>query len=132
MNLGTDFTLRPQLTGALISDRALLLESLARRLRTRKGALWYDPAYGSYLPDCLGESYVDGGAAVATICEIDLEEDPRVLDARVTVTRLGLESVTLQALLVTQNGPVELILSAKRAGELIQLEIQEGAPYGLE
>ncbi|MFC6592425.1 hypothetical protein ACFP81_10740 [Deinococcus lacus] len=132
MNLGTDFAARPVLSGALLSGRELLLESLARRLRTRKGALFYDPTYGSYLPDCLGESYQDGGAAVAAICELDLEEDPRVFEARVRVTALGLEGVALEARLVTEDGPIDLILSAEQAGGLIKLEIQEGAPYGLE
>ena len=128
--IGTDFTLRPGLTGALLSDRALLLESLARRLRTRKGALWYDPTYGSYLPDALGESFADGGAALAALCEVDLEDDPRVLNARVTVAAYDLERVSLNAALETADGPFDFVVEALNA-HLLFPQVEEVLPNGV-
>lgn len=127
--LGTDFTTRPELTGALISGPALLLESLARRLRTRKGALFYDPEYGSHLPEYLGESFTDRGAEAALLCELDLEEDPRVLTASVTVLSVSLEGVELRADLETRLGPFSFVVSANRAHEALYPNM-EVTPYG--
>lgn len=110
--LGLDFSTLGGLDGTLTEGRALLVESLARRLRTRRGALFYDPSYGSYLPDYLGESFADGGAEAAALCELDLEEDPRVLTANVTVLEATLERISLQASLETNLGPLTLIVDA--------------------
>lgn len=129
-NLGVDFTTRSGLTGALVSGRALLVESLARRLRTRKGALFYDPGYGSYLPDYLGESFTDAGAEAAAICELDLEEDPRVLGATVTVTATHPRGVSLRADVDTTLGPVALVVNAVGAGGLHPGSL-EVTPYGV-
>ena len=129
-NLGVDFTLTPALSGALTSGLPLLTESLARRLRTRKGALWYDPEYGSYLPEYLGESFQDGGAEAAAICELDLEEDPRVLNADVTVEAVTLRGVQLRATVTATLGTVELVIDATSAHTLYPPEI-EVTPYGV-
>lgn len=129
-NLGTDFSTRSGLTGALISGLPLLVESLARRLRTRKGALWYDPEYGSYLPEYLGERFEDGGAEAAAICELDLEEDPRVLNADVTVVSVSLRGVSLRASIEATLGRVELVIDAANAHGLYPPEI-EITPYGV-
>lgn len=128
--LGTDLSTRYGLTGALVSGRELLVESLARRLRTRRGALFYDPGYGSHLPDYLGESFQDGGAEAAAICELDLEEDPRVRAATVTVTNVHPRGVTLRAHLDTVLGPVDLVVEAAAAGGLHSPSI-ETTPYGV-
>ena len=127
---GTDFSTRSGLTGALVSGRALLLSSLARRLRTRKGALWYDPSYGSHLPDALGESYTDGGAALAALCEVDLEDDPRVASARVTVTAYSLEQVSLTATVETAVGPFAFVVESLNA-HLLFPQVEEVLPYGV-
>ncbi|GGR00336.1 hypothetical protein [Deinococcus ruber] len=123
---GTDF--QAPLTGALLSGPALLARDLGRLLRTRRGALFYDPDYGSYLPEYLGEGFLDGGAEAAAICELDLEEDPRVLSATVTVTAADLRSITLRADLETQAGPFALIVEASDAVSVLGYE--EVAPYG--
>lgn len=130
-NLGVDFTLTPALSGALTSGLALLVESLARRLRTRKGALWYDPSYGSYLPEYLGESFTDDGAEAALICELDLEEDPRVLNADVTVESVSLRSVSLRASVTSTLGKVELVVEAAAAGGTVYPPSIEVTPYGV-
>lgn len=129
-NLGTDFSTRSGLSGALVSGLALLVESLARRLRTRKGALWYDPEYGSYLPDYLGESFQDGGAEVALVCELDLEEDPRVLNADVVVESVTLRGVSLRASVTTKEGVIDLVIAANSAHTLYPPDI-EVTPYGV-
>ena len=129
-NLGTDFSTRSGLTGALVSGLPLLAESLARRLRTRKGALWYAPEYGSYLPGYLGESFQDGGAEAAAICELDLEEDPRVLNADVTVEAVTLRGVQLRATVTATLGTVELVIGPISAHTLYPPDI-EAVPYGV-
>ncbi|GGI87293.1 hypothetical protein [Deinococcus wulumuqiensis] len=129
-NLGVDFTLRSGLGSELTSGLPLLIESLARRLRTRKGALWYDPDYGSYLPEYLGESFQDGGAEAAAICELDLEEDPRVLNADATVEAVHLRGVSLRASVTTQTGVIDLVIEASSAHTLYPPEI-EITPYGV-
>lgn len=129
--LGVDFSTRLGLSGALAFDRALLVESLARRLRTRKGALFYDPDYGSYLPEYLGESFQDGGAEVAVVCALDIEEDPRVAFAVVSVAGVTLRGVSLQADVTTKSGVViPLIIDAVNASALYPPEI-EVVPYGV-
>lgn len=128
--LGVDFSLRAGLDGRLTSGRALLAESLARRLRTRRGALWYDPSYGSYLPDYLGEGFADGGAEAAALCEIDLEEDPRVRGADVTVVSADLERITLRAQVDTLAGPITLVVEAARATDVLP-GVVEAVPYGV-
>ncbi len=126
--LGTDFSLRP-LSGALLSGPDLLVEDLSRLLRTRRGALFYDPTYGSYLPEYLGESFVDDGAEAAALCTLDLEEDPRVLTASVSVTAVSRLSVTLRADLETVVGPISLIVLA---GDGVSIEgYTQGASYGV-
>ncbi|THF70509.1 hypothetical protein E7T06_07330 [Deinococcus sp. Arct2-2] len=126
--LGTDFNLRP-LTGALLSGRALLTEDLGRRLRTRHGALFYDPDYGSYLPEYLGEGFQDGGAEAAAICMLDLEEDDRVLSASVNVLSTDLRTIQLRADLETVSGPISLIVEA---GDAVNVLGYEGvAPFGV-
>lgn len=128
--LGTDFSLRSGLTGALVSGTELLVESLSRRLRTRRGALFYDPDYGSYFPDALGDSFTDGGAALAALAEVDLEGDPRVAEARVTVLSHDLRRVELQARLTTVDGPVALVIEAMDAHLLVR-NVEEVLPYGV-
>lgn len=116
--LGKDFSTRDGLNGVLTEGRGLLVESLARRLRTRRGALFYDPSYGSYLPDYLGESFTDGGAEAAALCELDLEEDPRVRTAFVTVLDASLDRISLRATLDTELGPLALVVDAVGAAGL--------------
>lgn len=128
--LGVDFSTRAGLTGALVAGRDLLVESLARRLRTRRGALFYDPEFGSYLPDYLGERVEDFGAEAAAICQLDLEEDPRVLSAAVTVEQVTLEGVQLRATLDTITGPISLIVDAVHAPDALPV-VSEGVPYGV-
>ena len=124
---GTDFQTRP-LTGAFLSGVALLIEDLGRLLRTRKGALFYDPDYGSYLPEYLGEGFQDGGAEAAAICELDLEEDPRVLTATASVEAFDLRTIRLRADLETVGGPVTLVVEAGDAVSVLGYE--EATPYG--
>ncbi|GGL15958.1 hypothetical protein [Deinococcus radiotolerans] len=128
--LGVDFSTRAGLTGELVAGRDLLVESLARRLRTRRGALFYDPEFGSYLPDYLGERVEDAGAEAAAICQLDLEEDPRVISAAVTVEQVALEGVQLRATLDTITGPISLIVDAVHAPDALPV-VSEGVPYGV-
>lgn len=129
-NLGIDFSLRERLSNELTGGLALLVESLARRLRTRKGALWYDPTYGSYLPEYLGERFEDGGAEAAVICELDLEDDPRVLNADVTVDAVNLRGVSLRATVTATLGTVQFVIDATAAHTLYPATI-EVTPYGV-
>ncbi|MCD0156005.1 hypothetical protein [Deinococcus sp. 6GRE01] len=116
--LGTDLSTARGLGSETVSGLALLAQSLARRLRTRRGALFHDPTYGSYLPEYLGESFEDGGQEAAVICELDLEEDPRVRTAEVTVETVTPEGVTLRAEIDSIAGPITLIVEAAAAGGL--------------
>ena len=125
--LGTDFQTRP-LTGAFLSGPALLVEDLGRLLRTRRGALFYDPDYGSYLPEYLGEGFQDEGAEAAAICQLDLEENSRVLTATVTVESFDLRAIRLRADLETVVGPIALIVEASDAVTVLGYE--EATPYG--
>lgn len=125
---GIDFNTRP-LTGALLFDYALLTEDLGRLLRTRRGALFYDPEYGSFLPEYVGEGFDDGGQEAAIICELDLEQDARVLNASVSVLEFDLRTIRLQADIETATGSLSLIVEAGDAVRVLGYEL--GATNGL-
>lgn len=127
---GTDLSARPDTAGTLIDGADNLVEALARRLQTPKGALFYDPAYGSGLHDWLGEGLTDDGAGAAVTVEIDLEDDPRVRSALVTVESITLRSLALRATVETAAGPFELLIDGAYAAGVISPQIDVRAAYG--
>lgn len=114
-DFGTDLSARPIQAGALLSGPGNLLEALQRRMATPRGALFYDPGYGSSLPDWLGEDITDDGLGAAVTAELDLEEDPRVLSATCEVERVTLRGITLAATVETARGPFPLIIEGQFA-----------------
>lgn len=112
------------LNGAVSGGRQLLLESVTRRLRTRRGALFYDLNYGCSLLDFLGESFQDRGGELAAVLEVELEDDPRVQQALVQVTELSLNGVTLQVILHTTAGLLQLGVTASGAPAAVTPHIE--------
>lgn len=127
---GTDLSARPDTAGVLIDGPPNLIEALARRLQTPKGGLFYDPSYGSGLHDWLGEGISDDGAGAAVTVEIDLEEDPRVRSALVTVERVTLRSLSLRASVETASGPFDLLIDGGYAAGAVYPQIDVRAAYG--
>lgn len=83
-----------------------LLQSLARRITTQRFALFYDSSYGtdlgSYLSDVEEASVVQGALG------IECRKDPRVADAKATITATGLGADvvwTVALEIVPQQGP---------------------------
>jgi len=120
-DFGTDLSASPGLNGRLISGLDLLTESIARRIRTPKGAVFYDLSYGCSLYDYLGEGVTDGGADLCAVLEIEIEEDERVLNATVTPVEVTLKSIQLRADLDTASGPFTLVISADQAGQQFEV-----------
>jgi len=112
-----------------VTGLELLAESVARRIRTPKGALFYDPNYGCSLYSYLGEGLSDSGAELCAVLEIEIEEDPRVLNATVTPISAGLKTISLRADLDTAAGPFALVITASAAGQ--QFEVPGVTPYGI-
>jgi len=127
-DFGTDLTLIPTL-GGQVSGLALLAESVARRIRTPIGALFYDLSFGSSLHDYMGEATNDGGAELCAVLGVEIENDERILDASVTPLEVTLRSIRLRADLDTSTGPFSLVIEAVDAGQ--QFEVQGVTPYGL-
>lgn len=128
-DFGRDLSASPGLTGRQVSGLDLLTESIARRIRTPKGALFYDVTYGCSLYDYLGEAMNDGGAELCAVLGIEIEEDPRVLNATVTPLEVTLKSISLRADLDTAAGPFVLVIEAGLVGQ--QFEVQGVTPYGI-
>jgi len=128
-DFGTDLSSSPGLDGRIISGLDLLTESIARRIRTPKGALFYDLSYGCSLYDYMGEANRDGGAELCAVLEIEIEEDERVLNATVTPLEVTLKSIQLRADLDTAAGPFTLVISTDQVGQ--QFEVPSVAPYGV-
>ncbi len=126
-DFGTDLTHLPDVTGQLVTGGENLIQALSRRIRTPKGSLFYDPSYGSTLYDWLGEGLDDGGLALAVSLEVDLEEDPRVRSASVTVTNLHLRGIELSALVDTNAGPFELVISGDLASSAVYPNVEVNA-----
>lgn len=126
-NFGTDLSARPFQAGVLLSGPGNLLEALQRRMATPKGALFYDPSYGSSLTDWLGEGITDDGLGAAVTAEVDLEEDPRVLSATCEVEHVTTRGITLAATVETALGPFPLVIEGQFAAGAVVPTVEVSA-----
>lgn len=87
-------------------------EAVARRLMTERGALPFDPEYGTDIRRALNESLTPGAvAALQASIAAEAEKDERVERAEASVTLLHASSTLLVALkLTTSAGPFDLVL----------------------
>ncbi|MDV6376362.1 hypothetical protein [Deinococcus arenicola] len=114
-------------TGQLVTGGENLIQALTRRIQTPRGSLFYDPGYGSTLHEWLGEGIQDDGLEVAVTLEIDLEEDPRVRSASVTVEQVTLRSIRLVAAVDTAAGPFELVVAGELAAAAVYPNVEVNA-----
>jgi len=85
-DFGSDFSALDDIDQSLrvVDGKTALMQALARRLTTPRGALWYAPAYGYDVG-----AHVNSGTDVAVIeaaAEAQILDDERVDDADVTIT----------------------------------------------
>ena len=104
-DLGTDIggvmDLGPSL--APVSGRRALIEAVARRLVTPRGALWYDPAYGYDLRQFLNGIASSPSQIVAGVTE-QAEADERVVGAQASATFIG-NTLVVKVALLDSSGP---------------------------
>ena len=110
-DLGSDFSgvndITPTL--AVVSGRRCLIEAIARRLITPRGALWYDPDYGEDLRRFLSATVVNAGAIAAAVAA-EAEKDERVEQASASVTFSG-DVLTVKLAIADGAGPFAFVLS---------------------
>jgi len=85
-DFGSDFSALDDIDQSLrvVDGKTALMQALARRLTTPRGALWYAPAYGYDIG-----AHVNSSTDVAVIeaaAEAQILDDERVDDADVTIT----------------------------------------------
>jgi hypothetical protein len=109
-----DLTVYPfGLQNRVVTGFPVLLEALARRLKTPRGGLFYDLSYGFDVRQFLNSRMLDDVLfRLVSGVETELEKDARVLRADVEVTRFESSSIELAVLLETEAGPWQGILRA--------------------
>jgi hypothetical protein len=88
------------------NETVALMQALARRVTTQRYALFYAPTYGTDVRTYLAD--IEDPTVVAGALGIECRKDPRVADARatITVTGSGADTVWTVAIVVTpQEGP---------------------------
>lgn len=102
-----------------------LLDSLARRVSTRYGSLFYAPSWISLdLYDYIGST--KPGIIIQSEIARVLEADEAVDLAEVTATVTG-DSVAIVCKIDTKAGPFEFVASVDRAAAYIFNEVSRGA-----
>lgn len=116
MTYGSDFSAIDDLTSNLATvDGALtILQNAARRLSTSRGALWYDPNYGTNLDLLIADSTLSNDT-ISGIVRDEVMKDERVSDCRAE-TQFENGVYTIEVWIVGDSGgvfPLTLILSAE-------------------
>jgi phage baseplate assembly protein W len=101
-----------------IAGRRVLLESVARRMSTPRGALWWAPSYGSDLGAILDGPVSDAQLrANATALQQQLAQDERILSARVEATYLGdARALRIIVSITDAEGPFERVFVLDSTG----------------
>ena len=115
--LGTDIKCFPDLDPAfsIEAGNAAVASSIARRLQTPRGGLFYDPDYGYDIRDALSDvSLGTNTAAIQSNIERECEKDERVQAVTASVTYIQATStLKVSVALVTSAGPFNLVLQVK-------------------
>jgi phage baseplate assembly protein W len=116
-----DLTVYPfGLENRVVTGERVLLEALARRLRTPRGGLFYDPSYGFDVRQFVNSRVNDETIyALSAGVEAECEEDPRVLEARAEVRVLEGSQIELALELETTAGPWSGIVRADSGDVLL-------------
>jgi len=121
---GTDFAGVMDITPSLreASGPRCVIESIACRLISPRGCLWYDPAYGFDLRQFFSGHVQDTGQITAGVVEqAELDERVDHAEARVTFVNTVL---TVFVTLVLSEGSFEYTLTAdKVTGQLLLSEV---------
>jgi hypothetical protein len=94
--------------GREVSGRLCLIQAIARRLRTPRGALWYDPDYGYDVRRFLNAPPTAAGE-LANNVESEAEKDERVSQARATASFSG-DTLTIRLDIADSGGPFSFVL----------------------
>lgn len=117
-DFGVDLAALPDLDPlfSLVSGRAVLLEAIARRLRTPRGALFYDPEYGLDLTGYVNESLSRADAlALEAALAAECRKDERIRAAGASVAfEPATRTLRITVRLFDDAGPFELVLSVDR------------------
>lgn len=92
-----------------VEGRRCLIQSIARRLITPRGGLWYDPDYGYDLRQYLSGITVSAGA-IASGVEAEAEKDERVEQASASVVFSG-RVLTVRLAISDSQGPFSFSLA---------------------
>lgn len=119
-DFGSDISTFPDLDELLEpqSGRRVLLESIARRMTTPRGALWWAPSYGSDLGAVLDEA-IDPARlrAAATALQQQLTQDERILRATVEATyTAATRSLRIVVSITDAEGPFERVFTLDSTG----------------
>jgi phage baseplate assembly protein W len=124
MSLGTDFSGALDLDPRMMqptSERLGLLQALVRRLDTSRGALFYDPSYGSDLKQYLASAVRP--QIVEQVTEAECLKDERVRDCAASAV-LTDGTLTVRVNVTDAEGPFEFTLTV---GELtVDLLLSQG------
>lgn len=127
-DFGSDISTFPDLDELLEpqSGRRVLLESVARRMSTPRGALWWAPSYGSDLGAILDGPVSDAQLrANATALQQQLAQDERILSARVEATYVAAtRSLRIIVSITDADGPFERVFTLDSTGVATLLEAQ--------
>jgi len=114
--LGVDIGSVPDIdpTLALVSGYQALGESIARRLETPRGGLFYDGDYGTDIRGRLNDSFTPAEIfSLQSDIEAEAEKEERVQSASATVTfDAASSSMNIQLGVVAATGPFRFVLSA--------------------
>ncbi len=108
----------------LVSGRRNLAMAIARRLRTRRGGLFYDPNYGYSLTILLSSEVTQSEVlGQGPTIEQEALKDERVLSASATLDyNAGLRTLRITLALTDADGPFKLVLSASKVTvEILEL-----------
>lgn len=125
-DFGSDISTFPDLDPLLEpqSGRRVLLESIARRMSTPRGGLWWAPSYGSDLGAVLDEA-VDPARlrSAANALQQQLVQDERIKSASVEATYVAAtRSLRIVVSIVDATGPFTRVfaLDASRVAQLME------------
>lgn len=118
---GISWNTLPDLTFEPITGWECLAQDVVWRLQTDRGTLFYDSTYGLNIRKWLHS--VDSDEMrfdIETSIEAELEKDPRILEASVSVTQVLRDQLDIELQLETADGPFQLIISATEYAVLLK------------
>lgn len=126
IDYGSDFSCATDIDFDLsLSDgRQALAESVARRLGTSTGFLFYDPSYGYNITDLIGRSVLP--QLISSNIQTELVKDERINDALAAVDLNG-DVLTITCRVQDDDGPFDMTFTVdqRASGEQIVLEFGE-------